>query len=200
MKRQRPLSLLRKIVTVSLVLVLQFVVLTNAQAAQVPAKLAVRILYKALSYDQKLVERCPKGLRIAVVALPDNPQSIAEAKAMLAALQGVSSMRVKGLPIQAELLLASSTDELKKLAISSKINTLYLTEGWSPGAQKMIVKFSKIKHWLLLSRTREHIKNGVSLGVYVKNGKPKIAIHARAAIELGAKFDSGLLRISEVYR
>lgn len=200
MKLQRPKSLPGTLKPLGLVLVLLLGSSTILRAAQVPAKLAVRILFKALSYDQKLVERCPKGLRIAVVALPDNPQSMAEAKEMLSAFQGVSNMRVKGLKIHAELLLASSSDELKERASASKINSLYLTNGWSPAAQKMIVKFSKARHWMLLTRTQEHVKNGISLGVYAKGGKPKIAIHARTAIELGAKFDSGLLRIAEVYR
>ncbi len=76
------------------------------------------------------------------------------------------------------------------------LNILYL----SPGLGDMLTKisgFAQAKKILLITGEAEHLKSGAALGAIMRDEKPKILLHQKAAVSQGADFDVRMSRIVE---
>lgn len=169
----------------------------GGQDLRLPVDKRIAILFKALTYDHRLKERCADGLRIGVVALAGNQESMAVAGETLEEMRTNSGVKVAGLQLVAELVQISSGDELKGSLQSRGLNILYLSSGLEPALPSI---FSLAEKHKLLTITGEagYAQAGAAISAVLREEKPKILVHAGAASDQGAVMDARLLRLAEV--
>lgn len=171
----------------------------GAADQRLPVKVRVAILFKTLTYDLNLKARCPRGLHIGVVGRLGNENSLSIAKETIAEIKANAGKKVKGLGISVEPVIVAGMEGIKKAVAEKEINMLYL----SPGLSNMlgpIVKFAKQNKIVLLTGESELVQKGAAVGAVLRDKKPKILVHLRAASAQGAEFDARLLRLVEVVR
>ena len=171
----------------------------GAADKRLPVKVRMAILFKTLTYDLNLKTRCPRGLHIGVVGRLGNESSMSIAKETIAEIKANAGKKVKGLGITVEPVIVAGMEGIKKAVEDKEINLLYL----SPGLSNMlepIIKFAKQKKIVLLTGESEQVQKGVAVGAVLRDKKPKILVHVKAASAQGAKFDARLLRLIEIIK
>ena len=171
----------------------------GAADKRLPVKVRVAILFKTLTYDLNLKTRCPRGLHIGVVGRLGNESSMSIAKETIAEIKSVAGKKVKGLSISVEPVTVAGMEGIKKAVEDREINMLYLSPGLS-NLLEPIVKFAKQNKIVLLTGESEHVRKGAAVGAVLRDKKPKILVHVKAASAQGAKFDARLLRLIEIIK
>lgn len=182
----------------SLVLVfsLLYGALARAEDQRLPAVHRVAILLKMLTYDQRLKLRCRQGIRIGVLGVSKDSDSMAVAQETFQAISKGKGKKIEGLPLSVEMVEIKDPKDVWKAVDQKKLNILYL----SPGLEKIleeIAGFARAKKILLITGEAEHLKSGAALGAVLRGGKPKILLHQKAAAGQGAAFDIRMSRIVE---
>jgi hypothetical protein len=95
-------------------------------------------------------------------------------------------IKVKTIPLEN---VAESMDQ---------VAALYLCPGLSIAELERVLASTHKHHVLTVTGYEKYIHRGVSLGVIVRKGKPRIVVNSAAVRAEGAKFSSKLLRIAEV--
>ena len=182
----------------SLVLILSIFYgqLARAEDQRLPAMHRVAILLKMLTYDQKLKLRCRGGIRIGVIGVSKNKDSMSVAQETFQAMEKGKGKRIEGLPLSVDMVEITELKDVWKAVDHKKLNILYL----SPGLGDMLDKisgFAKAKKILLITGEARHLKAGAALGAVLRGEKPKILLHQKAALSQGADFDIRMSRIVE---
>jgi hypothetical protein len=170
--------------------------LVRAEDQRLPAVHRVAILLKMLTYDQKLKLRCRKGIRIGIVGVSKDKDSMAVAKETFQAMEKGKGKRIEGLPLSVEMVAIKDTKDVWKAVDKKSLNILYL----SPGLGDMLKKisgFAKAKKILLITGEARHLQSGAALGAVLRGEKPRILLHQKAAVSQGADFDVRMSRIVE---
>jgi hypothetical protein len=170
--------------------------LARAEDQRVPAVHRVAFLLKMLTYDQKLKLRCRGGIRIGVVGVAKNKDSMTVAQETFKAMEKGKGKRIEGLPLTVDLVEIADAKDVWKAVDKKKLNILYL----SPGMDDMLKKisgFAKAKKILLITGESQHLQAGAALGAVLRGEKPKILLHGKAAASQGAEFDIRMSRIVE---
>jgi hypothetical protein len=168
----------------------------RAEDQRLPAVHRVAILLKMLTYDQRLKLRCRGGIRIGVIGVSKDKDSMSVAQETFKAMEKGKGKRIEGLPISVTLVEIADPKDVWKAVDKQKLNILYL----SPGIDAMIKKisgFAKAKKILLITGEAKHLKAGAALGAVLRGEKPKILLHGKAAASQGAEFDIRMSRIVE---
>jgi hypothetical protein len=168
----------------------------RAEDQRLPAVHRVAILLKMLTYDQKLKLRCRGGIRIGVVGVSKDKDSMAVAKETFKAMEKGKGKRIEGLTLTIDMVEISDAKDVWKAVDKKKLNILYL----SPGVDDMLKKisgFAKAKKILLITGESKHLRAGAALGAVLRGEKPKILLHGKAAASQGAEFDIRMSRIVE---
>ena len=187
-----PRSLICGLIAISL-LIGRFV---RAEDQRLPAVHRVAILLKMLTYDQKLKLRCRGGIRIGVVGVAKDKDSMTVAQETFKAMEKGKGKRIEGLPLSVALVQVADPKDVWRAVDKQKLNILYL----SPGIDAMLKKisgFAKAKKILLITGESQHLKAGAALGAVLRGEKPKILLHGKAAASQGADFDIRMSRIVE---
>lgn len=182
----------------SLVLVLSLCCgpLARAEDQRLPAVHRVAILLKMLTYDQRLKLRCREGIRIGVLGVSRDKDSMAVAQETFQAISKRQNKRIEGLPLTVDLVEIKALDDLWKAVGQKKLNILYL----SPGLGDMLEKvsgFARTNKILLITGEAGHLQSGAALGAVLRGEKPRILLHQKAATGQGADFDVRMSRIVE---
>lgn len=169
----------------------------SAEDQRLPVKTRVAILFKALTYDHNLKSRCLGGLRIGVIGLATDDTSLSVARETVQEIQLKSAIKVSGLGISADLILATTPDDITNAVVSRKLNILYLSPRLKPmlGA---IFRLAGKKKVLVLSGESGHAQSGAAISAVMRETKPKILVNTEAAALQGAALDARLLRLAEV--
>lgn len=185
-------------VLVSLVLVFSFFCgqLARAEDQRLPAVHRVAILLKMLTYDQRLKLRCRTGIRIGVIGVSKDKDSMAVANETYKAMEKGKGKRIEGLPLSVDMVEIKDSKDVWKAVDKNNLNILYLSPGLS-GMLKKISGFAQAKKILLITGEAEHLQSGAALGAVLRGEKPKILLHQKAAVSQGADFDVRMSRIVE---
>jgi hypothetical protein len=168
----------------------------RAEDQRLPAVHRVAILLKMLTYDQKLKLRCRKGIRIGVVGVSKDKDSMAVARDTFQAMEKGRGKRIEGLPLHVEMVSISNCKDVWQAVDEQKLNILYLSPGMG-GMLKEISRFAKAKKVLLITGEAKYLKEGAALGVVLRGEKPRILLHQKASVSQGADFDVRMSRIVE---
>ena len=167
-----------------------------AAADSVPPDKQAVILARALAYDDNLHNRAGDSLLVAVLF---KPGSDGAADAIYRAFKGLEGVKVQGLPLHVVKLAYSSKDGLHGAVSGQGIDALYVCSGLE-GDQGAIRDESRRDHILTIASHEEQLITGLSLGVFMYEGKMTITVNLPASKEEGAAFSSELLRLARVIR
>ena len=163
-----------------------------------PDKQAV-ILARALAYDDNLRGRAGDALVVAVVFKPAQAGSESAADAMVRAFKALEGVKVQNLPMRVVKLAFTGKDALHASVSSQGIDALYICPGLE-GDQGAIREESRRDHVLTIAAREEQLTSGLSLGVFVYEGKTTITVNLPSSKDEGAAFSSELLRLARVIR
>jgi hypothetical protein len=170
-----------------------------AHADQVaPDKQAV-ILARALAYDDNLKARAGDSLLVAVLFKASAAGSESAADAVVRAFKALEGVKVQGLPLRVVKMAFSSKDALHSAVSSQGIDALYVCTGLE-GDQTAIRDESRRDHVLTIASKEEQLTSGLSLGVFLFDGKTTITVNLPSSKDEGAAFSSELLRLARVIR
>jgi len=169
---------------------------SRADDQRLPAMHRIAILFKMLTYDKNLKVRCRGGVRIGIVGLQGNDESLSVAKETLKAVSAGKTKKIEGLPIHAQLVEFRKPSDVWKAIDRSNLNILYLGPGLE-SHMKDIARFSAMKKILIVTGESKYMSSGAALGITLHEGKPRILMHYKTASAQGAKFDLRITRIVE---
>ena len=175
-----------------------FLLVTPARA-DIPPERQAMILTRALSYDNNLRSRAGDTVVVAIVYKAGNGASESMAEAMLRAFKALESAKVQELPFRAVKVAFTGKDALRSAILSQGIDALYGCVGLE-AEQGTLKELSHHEHVLTIGAREDQVSGGMSLGVFVTDGKPTITVNLQASRDEGASFSSELLRLARVLR
>jgi hypothetical protein len=178
---------------------LLFLAATALGEAPVAPDRQVLILTRALAYDGNLKTRAGEDLLIAVVGRNGNAASEEVASAMSKAFKSLGNVKVQGLAVRAVQLGYASVNTLGLAIESQGIDALYVCPGLEADLPA-IIELARKRQVITLGSREDHVKRGLSLGVFAVDAKPTIVVNLAAAKAEGAAFGSDLLRLAKVIR
>jgi len=171
---------------------------TRADSPVAPDR-QVLILTRALAYDGNLKSRAGADLLIAVLGRSGNANSEEVASTMTRAFRALGNVKVQGLAVRATSLPYSNATALGAAIENQGIDAMYVCPGLE-GDLPAIIDLARKRHVITLGSREDHVKRGVSLGVFAVDAKPTIVVNLAAAKAEGAAFGSDLLRLAKVIR
>ena len=152
-------------------------------------------LLRALSFDRNLKKRSPDGIHIAVIYQGDgeNAHQVAEA------FNRAGEAGIRGLAVKATAIPFQSVGKILSQVDAEDINIIYIHSSIERGLSS-IQQVTRGKKVPSLSGSKTLVEMGASVGVYILNGAPKIAINLRASKIEGLAFGAGILGVSTVIK
>ena len=157
------------------------------------------VLMRALTYDHTLRDRGSERLRLGILYDPRQARSAAAADALFK-LVGATPSRVTFLKRTIELVRVPVSPDEERLveALRGGLDVLYVTTGLARAAVLSATEMTRRFKVVSVTGEESFVYLGISLGVYIQEGKAHILIHHRASLEEGASFSSQLLQLAEV--
>jgi hypothetical protein len=174
-------------------------VLPRPARADIPPDRQALILTRALSYDNNLRSRAGDAVVVAVLYKAGSGASESMADQMLHAFKALEGAKVQDLPFRAVKLPFSGKEGLKAAISSQGIDVLYSCTGLE-GDLGTLKEVSHHEHVLTIGSREEHLSSGLSLGVFLTDGRATITVNLAASHDEGAAFSSELLRLARVLR
>jgi hypothetical protein len=149
---------------------------------------------KALSYERRLSATKGDSVGIAVLYVANDGGSKAAAERWLASFQSQGEVTIDGAPVKA-MAVPYDPEPVRKLIRTRGIDVLIACEGVPYRA----VSGLAVDHAILSAGdTLGGVRESLSLGVFVGDGKPRIVINMQAAKREGARFSAKLLQLAQV--
>jgi hypothetical protein len=161
----------------------------------VPIDQQATLLLKAISYDRNLQKRSAGGIHIAVIHKGADEAAAALAKAF----EGAGKSKVKGLSVKATAVAFTSVQEILQGVDAQGFNVIYAHPSVSQ-ALSSIQQVSRGKKILSLGANKKLVEQGLSLGVYLKKGKPRLVVNQKAAQVEGLDLAPAIKLISTVIK
>jgi hypothetical protein len=157
------------------------------------------ILVKALSYDEKLKERAGEEMVVAVLYQGGKDGSANEAEAWRQAFANLTSLRFQGLPFRVLTLPLSNAERLRKAIAKEGVDAIFVL---ATGRDDLtwIEKVTRESKVLTMASCEEQVTAGLSLGVFLTEGKNTLIVNLTASRAEGAIFSSALLKLAKVIK
>ncbi len=165
----------------------------------VPPEQQVLILSRALVYDDNFKERVGSEVKLAVVSKVGNSGSEACGAAMLKAFKGVGNLKLAGLPLKTTQSTFKDAASFGNAIGNDEIDVVYLCPGLDSSVND-IVELTRKRKVISVGSRESYVKSGVSLGVFLTNGRPTIMVNLNGSRSEGASFSSDLLRLATVIK
>lgn len=165
----------------------------------VPPRVQIPILLKVLTYDRNFEKNVGDTLVIGILYDSQDDDSKKIKEKVSDVLDSLSGKTVKNVPFTYVDLDYSSKNSLKNSIESKKIDVLYLAPGgiWY---LKSIVQISQKYKILTITGVSDYVKEGISVGIGLKEKKPEIWINLSSAKAEGSDFTANLLKLCKVIR
>jgi hypothetical protein len=166
-----------------------------AQELDVPVRTQVPILLKVISFDRQLRARAPREVVVGVVMQGGYRGSVlahGEAVAILA----TPGATVDGIPVRVV------TFDLDRLSIegmfaNTSLTHLYVTPLRAVDIGELAVR-ARAARVTTLASVPEYLTRGLSLGVGLRAGRPRILVNVRASRAEGAELSAELLKLADL--
>ena len=165
-------------------------------ADRLPVEQRVLLLFKSLTYDRNIAKD-RKELRLGVVVASGNAGSEKIGKELIAQVEKIAHLKVRGLKISAVLVPISSGAGAAAALQAKKANVIYTAPGVEEALSSICAYGVSAKN-LVVSGETAHAKKCAALAIVKKGSKPKVLLNLSAAKKQGASFDEPLLRIAEL--
>jgi hypothetical protein len=170
-----------------------------AFADDIPATQQSYLIIRILAYDRNVRDRSG-GSQVNVVVVYKAGLSASEAVQgnVVGALQtAAGTANVGGLPVNVFAVPYDATLEGKVTAAHAA--AVYICPGLESEVAT-IQAMTRKDRVLSFTDVEPNVKGGLSVGLVLRDGKPKILVNLSAAQAEGADLDSALLRVSEVIK
>jgi hypothetical protein len=171
---------------------------SSAAAELPPAKQAI-FLARVIAYDANLKGRAGEAVNIAVLAKKGEKDSERMSELLAKALTALESATLLGLPVKISRVYFSGRDSLDRAVQEGGIDALYVCSGLDANLAD-IKSVARARKVLTVGSRQEHLKLGLSLGVFDIDGKNTIVVNIEANREEGVAFGPELLRLATVVR
>jgi len=169
----------------------------DAAPEVVPEKIQVPLFLKILTYDRSLGGRVENTIHIGVLYFPDHERSKRNKDAIVENLELNKDKTINGVPFSFMEIEFSTKRALDEVAKEKKINVLYITNDGT-NMSKGISQVTQSKKILTITGRVDYVNQGISVGLGVKEEKPKIVINLSSAKAEGSDFSANLLKVCEV--
>lgn len=163
-----------------------------------PAKQAI-FLARVIAYDANLRERAGPAVNIGVLAKKGDKESERTAELLVKAFRPIESATLLGLPVRVSRMSFGGREHLDRAVREGGIDTLYVCGGLEANLPD-IKAVSRARKVLTMGSQEEHLKAGLSLGVFDIDGKNTILVNLDASREEGVAFGPELLRLATIVR
>jgi hypothetical protein len=166
------------------------------QEPQVPAELQARLFVKILSYDRTLAAPAPRDVVLGVLVQRRHRASLDAAEAMTAAIRALPpptapEPRLRAVLVDAEL------DGLAGQLESLHVDALYVTPLRAVSAGE-VLGVTRPRGVRTLTGVPDYVRQGLAVGLAVRDDRPEIVINLTAARAEGADLSSQLLKVARV--
>ena len=160
----------------------------------------ITLLLKILTYDRSFSVKAKSGVKIGVVYVASDPESVQVKDEILKTLQLVADRTIKNVPIKAIALEYKDPKSLAATVRSEGINVFYIAPGNAASLQELL-RMSHTKGITTATGVPEYVQRGVAIGIGIKaDKKPDILINLPSSRQEGSEFDASLLRIATVVK
>jgi YfiR/HmsC-like len=167
--------------------------------AELPAAKQAVFLARIIAYDGNLKERAAGIVDIGILSRKGDKASEQMAESILKAFSPLESATLAGLPVKLTKLSFVGRDALDKAVRDEHINTIYVCGGLDANLSD-ITSVARSRKALTIASQQDHLKHGLSLGVFDVDGKNTILVNLDASREEGVAFGPELLRLATVVR
>jgi hypothetical protein len=165
-----------------------------------PPDVQITLLLKILTYDRSFAVKAKSGVKIGVVYVANDPESVKAKDEILKTLQLFADRLIKNLPIKAMPLEYKDPKTLAETVRTQGINVFYI----APGNANTLTELLRMSHTRGITTATgvpEYVQRGVAIGIGKKaDQKPDILINLPSSRQEGSEFDASLLRIATVVK
>jgi hypothetical protein len=160
----------------------------------------ITLLLKILTYDRSFPVKAKSGVKIGVVYVAADAESVKVKDEILKTLELVADRTIKNVPIKAVALEYKDPKSLAETVRSQGINVFYIAPG-NAGTLSELLRMSHTRGITTATGVPEYVARGVAIGIGIKaDKKPDILINLPSSRQEGSEFDASLLRIATVVK
>jgi len=167
-----------------------------AKDERMPSARFAAILGRLLTYDGSLQRRAGSEIGIAVLYRLGNAQSLAEANEAFDQIRAFEGGKTLELPVKTYKLAFDGEADLEKAAAGYGLDVFVVTGGMTDQTD-IVRRVSARRKILTVGNDGMQARRGLSVAIYVSEGKSKILVNLSASKREGTAFDSALLGICE---
>jgi hypothetical protein len=163
-----------------------------------PGKQAV-FLARVIAYDGNLKARAGGAINIGILVKKGDRASETMSNGMANAFAALGSATILGLPVKVSRIYFSGRDALDGAVKDEGIDTFYVCSGLDSNLTdiKSVARSRKV---MTVASSESQLPLGISLGVFIVDGKNIIYVNLEASREEGISFGPELLRLASVLR
>ena len=164
---------------------------------KMPGPRFATFLARMLTYDSHLKKRAGGKLTIAVLYDGKSPASTAQGTELGTALKNLELVRILDLPVETLGIAVTDASELEKAVQSAGLDAFVVCDGLEK-QNALIRKVSEKGKLITIGTSSSQVRAGLSIAVYLENGKSKILVNLPASRSEGVAFSGELLGLAEV--
>ena len=169
-----------------------------ADNGKIPVDLQAKLFLTALTYEKNMKEKAVGQFDIGILYFPWLPKSKKEALLFSKALESFKDKKISGLNFNVFLFTYNGAASIKEAIAHKHVEALFIAEG-TERSLKEIIQLTRSEKILSWTNKTEYVAScGVTIGVGIKENKPKIYINLTSAKSEGADFSAKFLRIAEI--
>jgi hypothetical protein len=168
-----------------------------ANEERMPSARFAAILGRLLTYDSSLQSRAGRDIGIAVLYRRGNAQSLAEANEVFDQIRALEGGKTLELPVKTYKLAVDGEADLEKAATAYGL-TVFVVTGGMVDQTDIVRRISARRKILTVGNDGIQARRGLSVAIYVSDGKSKILVNLGASKREGTAFDSALLGMCEI--
>lgn len=188
----------KSVVRCSIVItLLAFLSPVRAQEMAAPIETQLSLLPKILSMEKHIASRVQRELNIAIVYQRKYRASVAVMENLLLSERSILIDGIGGVSINFFPIEYSDTTELVTTAGAERLHLFYIAPLRAVDISP-ILQISRSLGLLTYTGVPEYVRQGVSVGIGTKGGKPLLMINVPSARAEGFVFSARLLSLSKI--
>lgn len=167
----------------------------SAQEMDVPMRVQMPILLKVISFDRRLHARAPRDVVIGVVMQRGNRASVVAHDQAVEVLTAPGTS-VDGIPVRVV------TFDLDRQSVQDILDNTVLTHLYVTPLRAIdigeLASLARAAQVTTMTGVSEHLDRGLSIGVGLRAGRPRILVNVNASRAEGAELSAELLKLAEL--
>ena len=164
---------------------------------KMPSPRFATFLARMLTYDSNLKKRAGEKLTIAVLYDGKSPASTAQGTDLGTALKNLELVRILDLPVETLGIAITDASELDRAVQTAGLDAIVVCDGLEKQTA-LIRKVSEKGKLITIGTSSSQVRAGLSIAVYLENGRSKILVNLPASRNEGVAFCGELLGLAEV--